>query len=160
MNLGIPGISDWFANFAIAVGVALVIATVISLFSARLLGLAAEFKLWCFIVGFGFLTSLASVQFTQDATWSGTLIIMSLPLLATFVYFLPTAGAITVGNPEFRTIFILNLFFGWTVVGWIVALVWTARGSAASAAALPGYRLTPFGAVPIDSSRRQQTKQK
>ena len=159
MNLGIPGLSDWLANFAIAIGVALVVAAVISLFSARLLGLAAEFKLWSFIVGFAFLTSLASVQLTQDATWGGTLMIMSLPLLATFVYFLPTAAAITIGNPEFRSIFILNLFFGWTVVGWIVALVWTVRGSAASSSA-PAYRLTPFGAVPIDTSTQEPTKHK
>ena len=159
MNLGISGLSDWFASFATAVGVALVVSAVISLFSARLLGLAAEYKLWSFIVGFAFLTSLASVQLTQDATWGGTLIIMALPLLATFVYFLPTAAAITIGNPEFRSIFILNLFFGWTVVGWIVALVWTVRPSAASKA-VPAYRLTPFGAVPIDPSAQESTKHK
>jgi hypothetical protein len=159
MNLGIPGLSDWFAGFATAVGVALAIAAVISIFSARLLGLAAEYKLWSFIVGFAFLTSLASVQLTQDATWGGTLIIMSLPLLVTFVYFLPTAAAITIGNPEFRSIFILNLFFGWTVVGWLVALVWTVRPSAASKA-VPAYRLTPFGAVPVDPSAHQPPKQK
>ena len=41
---------------------------------------------------------------------------------AAFVYFLP---AIIAHNKKNATaITVLNLFTGWTVVGWVVALVW------------------------------------
>ena len=45
-------------------------------------------------------------------------------LIAVFfiVYFLPTICA---GKNRNQTaIFVLNLFLGWTLIGWIVALVW------------------------------------
>lgn len=39
-----------------------------------------------------------------------------------FVYFIPSMAA---GNKKRSTaVFVLNLFLGWTFVGWVVALVW------------------------------------
>jgi hypothetical protein len=41
-------------------------------------------------------------------------------------YFLPSFAARKKKN--FTAIFILNLFLGWTFVGWVIALVWAAKG--------------------------------
>lgn len=47
---------------------------------------------------------------------------MTFLLFLTFLYFLPTI----VGHNKRNVlaIFIVNFFFGWTVIGWIVAMVW------------------------------------
>ena len=41
-------------------------------------------------------------------------------------YALPWAIAILRGHPQAANIGILNLLLGWTVLGWIAALVWSA----------------------------------
>lgn len=46
-----------------------------------------------------------------------------LTLLAiTLLYFLP--AIIAHSKREFAAIFIVNLLFGWTFIGWIIALIW------------------------------------
>jgi len=40
------------------------------------------------------------------------------------IYFLPTIVALVRHKRNTLSIFLLNLFLGWTLVGWIVALVW------------------------------------
>jgi T4 superinfection immunity protein len=47
---------------------------------------------------------------------------MLLILLA--LYFLPTIVAGCRRHPNQAGIVILNLFLGWTFVGWVIALVW------------------------------------
>lgn len=39
-------------------------------------------------------------------------------------YFLPTIIAKSRRRPNTGAIFALNLFVGWTLVGWVIALVW------------------------------------
>ena len=39
-------------------------------------------------------------------------------------YFIPTGVAGMRGHPNSVAIFVLNLFLGWTGIGWVVALVW------------------------------------
>lgn len=50
-------------------------------------------------------------------------IIIFLILFAMVVYFLPIIVAFIRKNNNCLTIFILNLFLGWTFVGWVIALV-------------------------------------
>jgi hypothetical protein len=47
---------------------------------------------------------------------------MTFLLCAMLLYFLPSI----IGHKkrDFTGIFIVNLLFGWTVIGWIVAMVW------------------------------------
>lgn len=46
-------------------------------------------------------------------------------LIVSFVlYFLPTMIAVARKHRNALPIFILNLFLGWTFLGWIVSLVW------------------------------------
>jgi hypothetical protein len=44
------------------------------------------------------------------------------------IHFLPTIIAALRQSRSVVGIFLLNLFLGWTVIGWIVALVWALRG--------------------------------
>lgn len=47
---------------------------------------------------------------------------MPLVFLAVLLYFLP--AIIAHNKRDFTAILLVNLFFGWTVIGWIVALIW------------------------------------
>lgn len=42
------------------------------------------------------------------------------------VYLLPTIVASSRHHRQAVAIFLLNLFLGWTFVGWVIALVWSA----------------------------------
>lgn len=42
------------------------------------------------------------------------------------VYFLPTLVASTRLHPNSKPIMLLNVFLGWTLIGWVGALVWSA----------------------------------
>jgi hypothetical protein len=43
------------------------------------------------------------------------------------MYFLPSIIALLRGKRDTLAIFLLNLFLGWSVIGWIVALIWAAK---------------------------------
>jgi hypothetical protein len=60
------------------------------------------------------------------------LIIFLVPSLV--IYFLPAIFASKARHPQSTAIFVLNLFLGWTFVGWIVALVWAFIKSQTSSA--------------------------
>lgn len=40
------------------------------------------------------------------------------------MYFLPTVVSASRGHKNTPAIVVLNLFLGWTLLGWIVALIW------------------------------------
>lgn len=44
------------------------------------------------------------------------------------IYFTPTFIAIR--KPNLRLVFLTNLLLGWTLIGWIAAMVWAIRGKA------------------------------
>lgn len=43
------------------------------------------------------------------------------------LYFLPTFVAMLTKNKNVPSIFILNLLLGWTLIGWIIALIWSVK---------------------------------
>ena len=45
-------------------------------------------------------------------------------LIAFAVYMLPTIVGAFLGVPRLGIIFLVNLFLGWTIAGWAVALMW------------------------------------
>ncbi|HXB30470.1 MAG TPA: superinfection immunity protein [Puia sp.] len=49
---------------------------------------------------------------------------MFLFLISTAIYFIPTIVAFDRRKANRYAILMLNIFLGWTFVGWIVALVW------------------------------------
>jgi len=46
------------------------------------------------------------------------------------MYFLPTIIAFARSKRDTTSIFLLNFFLGWTMIGWVVALVWAAKTDA------------------------------
>jgi hypothetical protein len=47
---------------------------------------------------------------------------MMFVLFATLLYFLPSV--IAHNKRDFGGILVVNLLFGWTIIGWIIALIW------------------------------------
>ena len=52
----------------------------------------------------------------------------------TFLYFLPSIVALARSKRDLLAIFLLNLFLGWSGIGWIVALVWAVKSDVPAAA--------------------------
>lgn len=44
-----------------------------------------------------------------------------------FIYFFPTINAYHAKQKNTDAIFAVNLFFGWTLIGWVVALIWSLK---------------------------------
>ncbi len=49
-------------------------------------------------------------------------------VLLAVLYFLPTIVASTRGHRAAAAICVLNIFLGWTFIGWLIALVWSLTG--------------------------------
>jgi len=67
--------------------------------------------------------------------------------LATFLYFMPWAVAASRYKSNTLAIALVNLLLGWTVIGWVVALV-MACGSHQMTAAIPAGYYPPPGYIP------------
>jgi hypothetical protein len=50
-------------------------------------------------------------------------------IVALLVYFSPTILALMRSHSDVLAIILVNLLFGWTVVGWIYALIWSLTGT-------------------------------
>lgn len=50
--------------------------------------------------------------------------IVILGLLGLFIYFIPSLVANKRQHIQKTSILLLNIFLGWTFVGWVVALIW------------------------------------
>jgi hypothetical protein len=57
------------------------------------------------------------------------MVIFFLPIfgLGFLFYFLPTIVAFARSKRDLLAIFLLNFFLGWSVVGWVIALVWAVK---------------------------------
>lgn len=51
------------------------------------------------------------------------------PLILIGGYFLPSIVGMTRSHKSKDAIFVLNLLLGWTILGWIVSLVWSFTGN-------------------------------
>jgi hypothetical protein len=79
-------------------------------------------------------------------------------LLLALFYFLPTIVALVRGHLSAAAIAILNLLLGWTVVGWIVALVWSFSGDTKANRlrfARPTFTERPIEVVPPEPPPRR-----
>jgi len=54
-----------------------------------------------------------------------TIFELLLVVLIFVIYFLPTLIAFLRKHKHSLAIFLLHLFLGWTVLGWVVSLVWS-----------------------------------
>ncbi|MFJ1897417.1 MULTISPECIES: superinfection immunity protein [unclassified Streptomyces] len=55
--------------------------------------------------------------------------VLLLIVLIVVAYFVPTVVAFARGVSNSGSVFVLNLFLGWTVVGWVVALAMAVRST-------------------------------
>jgi hypothetical protein len=132
----------------LALGSSLLAGVFVSYLSALLLWLTPAQKLMAFLIGFALTCTLAITEIYQPGNqWKDMLMLRSLPLLASFIYFLPTVAAIAVDCKIFRSVFLVNLFFGWTVIGWVTAILMALRPEERDIYGDLTYRLTPFGVV-------------
>jgi hypothetical protein len=51
-------------------------------------------------------------------------------ILTAIAYFLPTVIAVVRKHRNALAVFLLNLFLGWTLFGWVGALVWSVLAQA------------------------------
>jgi hypothetical protein len=143
-----PAFIDWLTQVAIAAGVSILIAGALSALIGRLAGVALEYRVWGFIVAAALLCSLAIGTTGQHGTWLGALHFAMIPPLIVFIYFLPTVIVLGLRHPKFQSTFMMNLLFGWTIIGWFMALFSALRRPPAKEGT--HFRITPFGAVPFD----------
>nr|WP_226832637.1 superinfection immunity protein [Acidithiobacillus sulfurivorans] len=45
-------------------------------------------------------------------------------IFALFIYFIPTIIAMRRKKSNLAAIMVLNIFLGWSLVGWVISLVW------------------------------------
>lgn len=55
----------------------------------------------------------------------GIIVLVVIAAVLLLCYFLPFLVALLRGHQNTVEIFILTLFFGWTFLGWIIALIWS-----------------------------------
>lgn len=61
----------------------------------------------------------------QPEHWN-IVVALCITALALIAYFIPAVVARERRHPQRTSIGLLNLFLGWTFLGWVVALVWAA----------------------------------
>ena len=55
----------------------------------------------------------------------GDILVVIISFLLIMLYFLPSIVAAMRENTNFKTIFVVNLFTGWTIYGWVLSLAWS-----------------------------------
>jgi hypothetical protein len=62
----------------------------------------------------------------SDNDVGGSLMVITFVVASLAVYFLPTVIAMARQHPAQVSILLVNLFLGWTLIGWVAALAWSA----------------------------------
>jgi len=65
----------------------------------------------------------AMAQDVNGAEGAGMMIALLILLVGALLYFVPTAVAQYRKASNMTTVILVNLFLGWTMIGWIVALI-------------------------------------
>jgi len=88
-------------------------------------------KVGAFIAALGLmLGGLVIFGLTIDMPASSMLVKIGIPvavLLMLIGYLMPTIIAAKTGHPNLVIIILLNIFAGWTAIGWIVSMFWSVQ---------------------------------
>ena len=92
------------------------------------------------------MTYAGGVLLDGSASGGGSSILVGFAILISLIglYFFPSIVA-SWRHHQAATVLIVNLFLGWTVVGWVVALAIAAGSSVPAAAAIAAPHLSPDG---------------
>ncbi|MBW4055914.1 MAG: superinfection immunity protein [Proteobacteria bacterium] len=74
------------------------------------------------VLTFAGLTGLAWAADKEGASNTGLILVALLPFL--FIYFIPAIIGYSRKKDNKTSILLLNLFLGWSLIGWVVALIW------------------------------------
>lgn len=66
-----------------------------------------------------------SESIARNITIGSFLFILIMSALSFCIFFLPTIVALLRKHNNFLSIMVLNIFLGWTIFGWLGALVWS-----------------------------------
>ncbi|MCL1885621.1 MAG: superinfection immunity protein [Dehalococcoidia bacterium] len=55
----------------------------------------------------------------------GSVFVIIISIISVVIYFLPTIIAVLRHHRNALAVFLVNLFFGWTFIGWVIALIWS-----------------------------------
>ena len=75
-----------------------------------------------------------------DSDPASFLILFALIVLALISYLLPTIVASIRRHADKGAIFVINLFLGWSLIGWVAALAWASKGITTTTTAEVGLR--------------------
>ncbi len=70
----------------------------------------------------GMVLMIPSLTLPERVAWPA--LKLCLGSIAATIYFFPTLHAYGIRKRNSPAIFVLNLFLGWTLLGWVAALVW------------------------------------
>lgn len=62
---------------------------------------------------------------TQPTDGSSMLVLTAVAVVAFLIYVLPTCVAVLRDHPSVGSIAVINLFLGWSLIGWVIALAWS-----------------------------------
>ncbi len=77
-------------------------------------------------------------------------------LILTFLYFIPAVVAFRRKHQNATPIMVLNVFLGWTILGWVASLIWALTTPAAKATA--GYVVVQGVAPAAETATLQNPK--
>jgi hypothetical protein len=85
---------------------------------------------WPWVILVGVLALVLSASSIPEGSALLERLVISVGLLvAASIYFIPSIVALANKNPNGNSILVLNLFLGWTFIGWVVALAWACKES-------------------------------
>ena len=70
-------------------------------------------------------TFIAGAGNDEAAGIVGVVLLLLLLVIGLGLYFLPTIIAIFRNHHQCGVIIVINLFFGWTFIGWVISLAWS-----------------------------------
>jgi uncharacterized membrane protein len=64
----------------------------------------------------------------MDETQIVIIAVIVIAFIVTLIHFIPAIIAFKRGAASRWIIFLVNLFFGWTIIVWLVTLIWACEG--------------------------------
>ncbi|MBL4802640.1 MAG: superinfection immunity protein [Emcibacter sp.] len=68
----------------------------------------------------------------KEKTMDSKILMLLVAMVGFTIYFIPTIVAAIRNHPNVVAISLLNIFLGWTFLGWVGALIWSATNIASS----------------------------